>query len=130
MSFSHSNVLKIKHYAYGASGSGESASDPASAVDGDVMAILAGTVISGVDVIIKTAVTGTIVGVGDDDDNDGYAATAGITEATPGIYVGAGAYSADRATKKYYAAAGKSVKLDCTTVSAGSFAVAVYGYRI
>lgn len=129
MSFSNENVLAIKHYAYGASGSGNSASDPASPVDGDIMPILAGTVINGVDVIVKTAVTGSI-DVGDDDDADGYAATAGITEGTPGIYVGAGAYSADRATKKYYASAGKEVKLDATTISAGSFAVVVYGYRI
>ena len=94
------------------------------------MPILAGTVISGVDVIIKSAVTGTIVGIGDDDSNTGFAASAGITEATPGIYVGAGTYSADRATKKYYASAGKEVKLDATSISAGSFAVVVYGYRI
>lgn len=129
MSFSHDQILKVKHYEYGASGSGNSASDPASPVDSDIMPILAGTVISGVDCIIKTAVTGTI-DVGDDDDPNGYVATAGVTEATPGIYVGAGAYSADRATKKYYAAAGKEVKLDATTISAGSFAIVVYGYRI
>lgn len=130
MSFSHDKVLKVKHYAYGATGSGNSASDPASPVDGNVMPILAGTVIDGVDVIIKSAVTGTIVGVGDEDGNTGFAASAGITEATPGIYVGAGTYSADRATKKYYAAAGKNVLLDQTTISAGSFAIVVYGYRI
>lgn len=130
MSFSNDQVLAIKHYAFGATGSGNSASDPASAVDGDIMPILAGTVINGVDVIIKTAVTGTIVGVGDDDSSTGFAASAGITEATPGIYVGAGTYSADRATKKYYEAAGKEVKIDVTSVTAGSYAVVVYGYRI
>lgn len=129
MSFKQDPVLKVKHYAFGASGSGNSSSDPASPVDGDIMPILAGTVISGVDVIVKTAVTGSI-DIGDDDDADGFAATAGITEGTSGIYVGAGAYSADRATKKYYSAEGKEVKLDATTISAGSFAVVVYGYRI
>jgi hypothetical protein len=129
MSFRNESVLAVKHYEFGATGSGNSSSDPASPVDGDIMAINAGTVISGADVIIKSAVTGTI-DIGDDDDADGFCATAGITEGTAGIYVGAGAYSADRATKKYYAAAGKEVKLDATTVSAGSFAVVVYGYRI
>ena len=130
MSFSNEQVLAIKHYAYGASGSGNSASDPASPVDGTIMPILAGTVIDGVDVIIKSAVTGAVTGIGDEDNNDGFAEGGSITEATPGIYVGAGAYSADRATKKYYATAGKNVLLDQTTISAGSFAIVVYGYRI
>lgn len=129
MSFKDEQVLAVKHYAFGGSGSGNSASDPASAVDSDVFSIQEGTCIAGVDVIIKTAVTGTI-DIGDDDDADGFCATAGITEATPGVYRGAGAYSADRATRKYYAASGKEVKLDATTISAGTFAVVVYGYRI
>ena len=129
MGFRHEPILAVKHYAYGSSGTGASSADPASPVDSDIHVIEAGTVISGVDVIIKTAVTGSI-DVGDDDDADGFAATAGITEGTPGIYVGAGAYSADHYNKKYYSASGKEVKLDATTISAGSFAVVVYGYRI
>lgn len=126
--FKNSEFVAIKHYAFGATGSGNSSADPASPVDGDVVAILADCVIEGVDVIIKTAVTGSI-DVGDDDDADGFAATAGITEGTAGVYVGAGAYLTSGA-KKLYAAAGKEVKLDATTITAGSFAVKVKGYRI
>lgn len=126
--FKNEQFLVVKHYEYGASGSGNSSSDPASPVDGDIVAILANAVIESCDVIIKSAVTGSI-DVGDDDDADGFSATGGITEATPGIYVGAGAYLSG-GIKKYYSAAGKEVKLDATTISAGSFAVALKGYRI
>lgn len=126
--FKNQEFVAIKHYAAGASGSGNSSADPAAPVDGDVVAILADCVIENVDVIIKTAVTGSI-DVGDDDDADGFAATADITEATPGVYVGAGAYLTGGA-KKLYQAAGKEVKLDATTITAGSFAVKVKGYRI
>jgi len=126
--FKNEQFLVVKHYEYGASGSGNSSSDPASPVDGDIVAILADCVIEGCDVIIKSAVTGSI-DIGDDDDADGFAATAGITEGTPGVYVGAGAYLSGGA-KKRYSAAGKEVKLDATTISAGSFAVVVKGYRI
>lgn len=126
--FKNQEFLVVKHYAAGASGSGNSSDDPASPVDSDIVAILPDCVVENVDVIIKTAVTGDI-NVGDDDDSDGFSATAGITEATPGVYVGAGAYLTGGA-KKRYAAAGKEVKLDVTTISAGSFAVKVKGYRI
>lgn len=126
--FKNQEFLVVKHYEFGKSGSGNSSDDPASPVDSDVVAILADAVIENVDVIIKTAVTGSI-DVGDDDDADGFAATAGITEATPGVYVGAGAYLTG-GIKKRYAAAGKEVKLDATTITAGSFAIKVKGYRI
>ena len=126
--FKNEQFLVIKHYAFGASGSGNDSADPASPVDGDIVALLADCVVEGCDVIIKTAVTGSI-DVGDDDDADGFAATAGITEGTAGVYVGAGAYLSSGA-KRRYAAAGKEVKLDATTISAGSFAVVIKGYRI
>ena len=126
--FKNEQFLIVKHYAYGATGSGNSSSDPASAVDSDIVAILADCVIEGCDVIIKAAVTGSI-DVGDDDDPNGFSATGGITEATPGVYVGGGDYLA-AGIKKHYASAGKEVKLDATTISAGSFAVALKGYRI
>lgn len=126
--FKNEQFLVVKHYSFGASGSGNSSADPASPIDGDVVAVLADAVVEGCDVIIKTAVTGSI-DIGDDDDADGFAATAGITEGTAGVYVGAGAYLASGA-KKHYAAAGKEVKLDATTISAGSFAVVIKGYRI
>lgn len=126
--FKNEQFLVVKHYEFGASGSGNSSSDPASPVDGDIVAILADAVVEGCDVIIKSAVTGSI-DIGDDDDADGFAATAGITEGTAGVYVGAGAYLSSGA-KKRYASAGKEVKLDATTISAGSFAVVIKGYRI
>ena len=126
--FKNQEFLVVKHYEFGKSGSGNSSDDPASPVDGDVVAILADCVIENVDVIIKSAVTGSI-DVGDDDDADGFAATAGITEGTVGVYVGAGAYLTSGA-KKRYASSGKEVKLDATTITAGSFAVKVKGYRI
>jgi hypothetical protein len=129
MSFRNEQILAVKHYEYGATGSGNSSSDPASPVDGDIMPILAGTVIIGADCIIKSAVTGSI-DVGDDDDADGFIATGAVTEATPGIYVGAGAYCSAITVRKYYGSAGKEVKLDATTISAGSFAIVVYGYRV
>ena len=127
MGFKKEPLLHVKYYSFGASGSGASASDPASPVDGDVIAIPVNAVISGCDVIITSAVTGTI-DIGDDDDADGFAATAGITEGTPGLYVGAGAYLASGA-KKYYSASTKEVKLDATTISAGAFTVVIHGYH-
>lgn len=127
--FKNEKFLVVKHYEYGASGSGKDSSDPASPVDGDIVAILANCVIEECDVIVKSAITGAITGIGDDDDNDGFAKGASITEATPGWYVGDGDYLA-AGIKKYYSAAGKEVKLDQTTISAGSFAVVLQGYRI
>lgn len=127
MGFKKEPLLHVKYFAFGATGTGISASDPASPVDGDIFAIPAGAVITACDVIITSAVTGSI-DVGDDDDPDGFSATAGITEGTPGVYVGAGAYVGSGA-KKYYSAAGKEVKLDATTISAGAFTVVVNGYH-
>lgn len=132
MSFRYENILKVKHYAAGATGSGNSSSDPAGFTAGDIMAILEGTVIEGVDVIIKTAVTGSSpqINVGDDDSANGFVADANVTEGTPAVYSGAGSYVSTGA-KKYYSAAGKEVKLALGgTVSAGAFAVVVKGYRI
>lgn len=126
--FKNEQFLVVKHYEYGASGSGNSSSDPASPVDGDIVAILANAVVESADCIIKSAVTGSI-DVGDDDDANGFIKTASVTEATPGIYVGDGDYLA-AGIKKYYSAAGKEVKLDATTISAGSFAIVIKGYRI
>ncbi len=118
--------LHVKYYAFGATGSGDTASDPASPVDSDILAIPAGTCIVGVEVIIQTAVTGTIT-VGDDDDPDGFATSTEVVEGTVGAYAGNGAYLASNA-RRIYLAAGKEVKLDQTTISAGSFAVAVRGF--
>lgn len=129
MAFKNEEFLKVKYYAYGASGSGASAADPASPVDGDIMAIESGMVVEGVDVIVTTSITGaTQLDVGDDDDQNGFVAAATLTAGQP--VVGAGAYLASGA-KKYYSADGKEVKLDMTgTVSAGAFIVKVRGYKV
>lgn len=129
MAFKNEEFLKVKYYAYGASGSGASAADPASPVDGDIMAIESGMVIEDVHVIVTTSITGaTQLDVGDDDDQNGFVAAATLTAGQP--VVGAGAYLASGA-KKYYSADGKEVKLDMTgTVSAGAFIVKVKGYKV
>lgn len=129
MAFKNEEFLKVKYYAYGASGSGASAADPASPVDGDIMAIESGMVIEDVHVIVTTSITGaTQLDVGDDDDQNGFVAAATLTAGQP--VVGAGAYLATGA-KKYYSADGKEVKLDMTgTVSAGAFIVKVKGYKV
>lgn len=118
--------MHVKYYSFGASGSGETAADPASPVDSDILAIPAGTCITNLEVIVTSAVTGTIT-VGDDDDADGFATSTEVVEGTVGAYAGNGAYLASNA-RKYYAAAGKEVKLDQTNITAGAFAVVVRGF--
>lgn len=129
MAFSNEEFLKIKYFAFGATGTGASPADPASPVDGDIMAIEPGMVIENVDVIVSTTITGsTQLDVGDDDDQNGFVAAATLTAGAP--VVGAGAYLTGGA-KKYYASAGKEVKLDMTgAATAGVFLVKVKGYMV
>lgn len=129
MAFKNEELLKVKYYAFGGVGNGASASDPAAIADSDVMAIEAGSVIEGVDVIVTTSITGsTQLDVGDDDDADGFVAAATLTAGQP--VVGAGAYLAAGA-KKYYSADGKEVKVDMTgAATAGAFIVKVKGYKV
>ena len=132
MSFKNTDILEVKHYAHGASGSGESALDPAGIASGDIMKIMEGSVIEGVDVIITVAVGGTSpqINVGDDDLANGYVADADVTEGTPGLYRGDGSYVTGGA-KKYYSLATKEVKLAIGgTVTSGAFKVVVKGYRV
>ena len=137
----------IKYYSCGATGSGKSSSNPAAMVDGDVVAIPAGTNIDQVYTVIDTAVTGTTdYDVGDDDDADGYIdGSLSLTLGTPGLYGWdaklAGAYlriqtagATDPADiyvvprSKFYSATGKEVKLDVTgTCTAGAFRIVVEG---
>jgi len=118
-------------------------------VDTDLMAIEAGMVIEKVYVIVDTAITGTTnLDVGDDDDADGFVdGSLSVTLGTPGMYGWdaklAGAYLRVQTAgatdagdiyvvpnAKYYAAAGKEVKLDVTTAStAGKFRVIVEGSK-
>lgn len=150
MSFSKEKFQKVVHYEHGGKGdgSGRSADNAKTIVDGDVMAIEAGMVIENVYVLIDTAVTGsTALDLGDDDDADGFVPTASITLGTAGMYgwdaKAAGAYlrvqtagATDAADiyvvpqAKYYAASGKEVKLDVTGSStAGKFRVVVEGFK-
>lgn len=129
MSFKNEEFLKVKYYAYGATGSGASASDAAAVSDSDVMKLEAGMVVENVDVLVTTSITGaTQLDVGDDDDQNGFVAAATLTAGAP--VVGAGAYLTGGA-KKYYSAAGKEVKVDVTgTATAGAFVVKVKGYKV
>lgn len=129
MAFKNEEFLKVKYYAFGGTGAGASAADPASPVDGDVMALEAGMVVEGVDVLVTTSITGaTQLDVGDDDDQNGFVAAATLTAGQP--VVGAGAYLTGGA-KKYYSADGKELKLDMTgAVTAGAFCVKVKGYKV
>lgn len=119
-----------KCYAFGASGAG-SFDNPAAGVDGDISRIPLNSVVDRVDVLVHTALAGTTdVLVGDDDDNDGYVAAANVTEATPAMYSGEGAYVSAGA-KKYYSASSKELKLDVVgTLSAGKYCVMAFGYRL
>lgn len=145
--FAGTYFQETRYYAHGGTGSGKSASNPASITDQDVFALRAGTLVTNAYVILDVAVTGTTaVNVGDDDDNDGYCPTASVTLATPGMYCwdakSGGAYkrvqtagATDAAdiyvvpNAKFYAAAGKEVKLDVTgTSTAGAFRVVVEGF--
>lgn len=147
LGFGGQDFVLIKYYAFGGTGSGESASNPASVTDQDVLAIPAGTAIEKVYVIVDTAITGTTnLDVGDDDDADGFVdGSLSVTLGTPGMYgwnaKTAGAYlrvetagATDAAdiyvvpNAKFYAAAGKEIKLDVTTANtAGAFRVVVKG---
>lgn len=142
------HVVYLKHAGSGDL-SGKSADNAKPLVDADLMTIEAGMVISKVYLIIDTAITGTTaLNLGDDDDNDGFVPNASVTLGTPGMYgwdaKAAGAYLrvqtagvTDPAdvyvvpSAKYYAAAGKELKLDVTTASsAGACRVVVQGRKL
>lgn len=122
-----------KCYEFGKTGSG-GYSDPAAGVDGDIIAIPAGTVIEGVKVVIHTLLTGTtVVTVGDDDDADGWVDSGDVTEGTVGVYQGStsGGYADTVGLGKFYASTGKELKLDITgTLTAGKYCVIAKGFRL
>jgi hypothetical protein len=145
--FAGQKFVEVRYFAHGGTGSGESASNPAPISDQDVVALPLGTTVENVYVIVDTAITGTTnLDVGDDDDADGWVdGSLSVTLGTPGMYgwdakLG-GAYkriqtagATDAAdiyvvpNAKFYAAAGKELKLDTTTAStAGAFRVVVEG---
>ena len=130
MSFKKEYFSKVVYYAFGGIGSGGSAADPKPIVDGDVMAIEAGMVITSVDVAVSTAITGsTAIDIGDDDDQNGFVAAATLTAGA--LSSSNGAYLSANSLHKYYPVAGKEVKLDNTTANtAGAFAVCIEGYKV
>ena len=149
LGFAGEKFREVRYFADGGSGdqSGKGENNAAPITDQDIFSIPAGTVIEKVYAIIDTAVTGTTdFDVGDDDDADGFLdGSASLTLGTPGMYgwdvKNAGAYlrvetagATDAGdiyvvpNAKYYAAAGKEVKLDVTGAStAGAFRVVVEG---
>lgn len=141
-------------YFYGPSGkggvTGKSAGNAWGLADRDIMSIEAGTLITGVEVIIDAAVTGSVgFDIGDDDDADGFCPRASLTLGTPGVYCGdthsKGVYLKNRSggdaaaypelyavpAMKYYSASGKEIKIDnFTTTTAGTVRVVVHGCKV
>lgn len=148
--FAGEKFTKVFWLEHGATGSGDSESNPLPLEDADLWSIPAGTVIENVYTITKTAVTGvTDYDVGDDDDADGFIdGSVSLTLNTPGMYSydakNAGAYlrietegAADATdiyvvpNAKYYPAAGKELKIDVTgTSTAGKVAVVAEGFYL
>lgn len=150
--FVEESFQEVFYYEHGGKGDGSgSSADNAKAIaaDHDLMAIEAGTLIEKVYMILDTAITGTTqIDIGDDDDPDGFLdSSLSVTLATPAMYGNnakvAGAYlrvetagATDAAdiyvvpNVKYYAAAGKELKMDMTTAStAGKFRIVVEGKK-
>lgn len=140
-------VVYLEHGGKG-DGSGLSADNAKALVDADLWSIPAGAVIEKCYLLVDTAIAGTTnLDVGDDDDADGFIdGSLSVTLGTPGMYgwdaKNAGAYlriqtagGTDAAdidvvpNAKYYAAAGKEVKLDVSgSSSAGKARVVIEGY--
>ena len=94
--------------------------------------IPAGTVITNVSVVVTTALTGTSqLDIGDDDGATSFVSAATLTIGAVTTSNGAYLYSTGASLEKYYAAAGKEVKIDNTTANtAGAFALVVRGYTV
>lgn len=140
-------------YIEGASGkgqaTGENAANAVGFADGDLWAIPANTLIEDVFWSVDTIITGTtVLEVGDDDDADGFIKDAAADFGSTGLKAHnakvAGAYlfvETAGATdaldvyrvpnSKFYASAGKEVKLNITTANtAGKARVFIKGVRI
>ena len=144
--FSKAKFQNVVYFAHGGAGNGASASNPKPLVDADVMDLEAGMVVERVYVIVDTPLAGTsALQVGDDDDADGFVPNAALTLGSAGLYgysaAAAGVYLVQTASggtdnynapaAKYYAAAGKEVKLDVTGASsAGALRLVVEGYKV
>lgn len=115
----------------GASGnSGKSADDALNFASKDgIVELAAGSVVTSVDVVVTTALSGvTEMEVGDASDDNGFAASGDITYGTAGAYRGAGAYISG--ANKYYSVA-TDVNLDVDgSASSGTAVIRVEGYRL
>lgn len=137
---------KVIYLESGGEGDGSSKSSPLPFVTGDLWAFPAGLIVMKVFWIIDVAITGTTaLIVGDDDNDDGYLEDQAGNFATPGMYgfdaKNAGAYQRIQTAGatdaldiyvvpngKYYSAAGKELKIGCTTANtAGKARVFVWG---
>jgi len=147
--FKGEKFLKVIHLEHGGKGKadGSSADNAMPLVDADLWAIPAGVTIEKAYLVVLTAIAGTTAfEVGDDDAAAGFISNSAVTLGTPGMYgwdaKAAGSYlriqtagATDAAdiyvvpSAKYYAAAGKEVKLNVTTASsAGKAQVVLEGY--
>lgn len=131
--FINEHALKTIYCAHGGAGSGNSPDDPLPLADGALMEVEDGDVITGVDVIVTTAITGvTVLDVGDGVDPNGYMAASTLTAGAfpgAGVYVEAAGTPFSRAARVYTAA--DTIDLDITTAStAGACAIVVKGYRV
>lgn len=130
-----------------AAGSGRDYNSPKGFFDGDLFAIPANVVVEQVYVVVDTAVAGiTAFNIGDDDDADGFVASAsplgapddlGVTGLHywnvdyKGDYLKGGTIVTNSLLAKFYSATGKEVKLDVTgTASAGKMRVFIQGYGV
>lgn len=146
LGFPNEKFQKVVWFAFGGTGNGDSAASPKAIASADLFSIPAGTIIEKAYIIIDVAITGTTaLTLGDDDAAAGYLPDQAANLATPGMYgwdaKTAGSYlriSTAGATDagdiyvvpaaKYYAAAGKEVKLvNTTTNTAGAFRIVVEG---
>ena len=150
LGFAGEKFRKVVYLAHAGTGNGDSAQSPLPLVDADLFALPLGTVVEKAYVIVDTAIAGTTnLDVGDDDDADGFVdGSLSITLGTPGMYGwdakfggaylriqtagGTDALDIDVVpSAKFYAAAGKEVKLDVTGAStAGAARVIVEGYYL
>lgn len=115
--------------------------NPKGFFDGDLWVIPAGAIIEDVFVIVDTQVSGlSAFKIGDDDSSTGFITESALTTGLDNYALGRkGSYfqvtSGDISSKvkgaKYYASAGKELKLDVTgTASAGKMRVVIRGYMI
>lgn len=140
---------QVVYLKYGGTGTGQNPDSPLPFADEDLWAIPANTVIENVYLLLDAAITGTtVLEVGDDDSASGYITDIAADFANVGMYgwsakTYAGSYkyiqtagATDAAdvyrvpNAKYYAAAGKEIKLNITTANtAGKARVVIEGYR-